>query len=116
MATSTRQAYGFGVFRLDPAERILLREGEPVALTPKVFDTLVLMVENSGRLITKDEFMKRVWSDAFVEDAALAQTISQLRKALGDSEIIETVPKKGYRFLGSVRTVEAAPQTRGSGP
>src|SRR5215467_9076464 len=105
MAISTRQTYEFGAFRLDPTERILLRGSEPVALTPKVFDTLVLLVENSGRLVTKDDFMRQVWADAFVEDATLVQSISQLRKALGDPEIIETVPKKGYRFLGSVRTV-----------
>src|SRR5579864_1432426 len=111
MATSTRQAYEFGVFRLEPAERALLRQGEPVPLTPKVFDTLLLLVENAGRLITKDEFMKQVWADAFVEDATLAQSISQLRKALGDSEVIETVPKKGYRFLGPVRTVDVQSQT-----
>ena len=108
MATSSRQAYEFGAFRLDPAERTLLRAGEPLALTPKVFDTLVFLVENAGRLITKDEFMKEVWADAFVEDATLAQSISQLRKALGDPEIIETVSKKGYRFLGTVRIAGAA--------
>src|SRR5579864_7692509 len=108
MATSTRQAYEFGVFRLDPAERTLLRGGEPVALTPKVFDTIVFLVENAGRLITKDEFMKQVWADAFVEEATLAQSVSQLRKALGNSEVIETVPKKGYRFSGAVRKIEPA--------
>src|SRR5437868_7496985 len=106
MATSTRLAYEFGAFRLDPTERTLQRQGQPVALTPKVFDTLVLLVENSGRLITKDEFMKQVWADAFVEEATLAQSVSQLRKALGESAVIETVPKKGYRFLAAVRTVE----------
>ena len=111
MATSTRQAYEFGAFRLDPAERILLRQGEPVALTPKVFDTLVLLVENAGRLVTKDEFMNQVWAGAFVEDAALAQSVSQLRKALGNPDVIETVSKKGYRFLGAVRAVGALPQT-----
>ena len=111
MATFTRQTYEFGAFRLDPAERTLQRQGQSVPLTPKVFDTLVYLVENSGCLITKDDFMKQVWANAFVEDAALAQTISQLRKALGDSEMIETVPKKGYRFVGAVRTVEAARQT-----
>jgi TolB-like protein/DNA-binding winged helix-turn-helix (wHTH) protein len=116
MATSTRQAYEFGAFRLDPTERILLRQGEQVSLTPKVFDTLVYLVENPGRLITKDEFMQQVWAGAFVEDAALAQSISQLRKALGDSEVIETVPKKGYRFLGQVRTVEAAARTLVANP
>ena len=109
MAISTRQTYEFGAFRLDPTERILLRGSEPVALTPKVFDTLVLLVENAGRLVTKDDFMRQVWADAFVEDATLVQSISQLRKALGDPEIIETVPKKGYRFLGSVRTVVPTP-------
>src|SRR5215831_10498268 len=118
MATSTRQAYEFGTFRLDPSERILLRDGQPVALTPKVFDTLVLLVENAGRLITKDEFMKQVWADAFVEDGTLAQSISQLRKALGDLDVIETVPKQGYRFLGSVRPVPspAGPSPTGAAP
>ena len=109
MASSTRQAYQFGAFRLDHAERTLLRDGAPVAVTPKVFDTLVFLVENAGRLITKDEFMKQVWADAFVEDATLAQSISQLRKALVDSEIIETVPKQGYRFLASVTPVPTLP-------
>jgi len=116
MATFTRQTYEFGAFRLDPSERTLLRQGQSVPLTPKVFDTLVYLVENSGCLITKDDFMKQVWANAFVEDAALAQTISQLRKALGDSEMIETVPKKGYRFVGAVRTVEAVRQTVTPGP
>jgi TolB-like protein/DNA-binding winged helix-turn-helix (wHTH) protein/Tfp pilus assembly protein PilF len=116
MATFTRQTYEFGAFRLDPAERTLLRQGQSVPLTPKVFDTLVYLVQNSGCLITKDDFMKQVWANAFVEDAALAQTISQLRKALGDSEMIETVPKNGYRFVGAVRTVEAARQTVTPGP
>src|SRR5581483_8344395 len=106
-----RQAYEFDQFRLDPCERTLLRQGQAVALTPKVFDTLVYLVENSGRLITKDEFMKQVWAGALVEDAALAQSISQLRKALGDSELIETVPKKGYRFLEQVKIVDAGPPT-----
>src|SRR5215467_7739486 len=112
MAISTRQTYEFGAFRLDPTERILLRGSEPVALTPKVFDTLVLLVENAGRLVTKDDFMRQVWADAFVEEATLAQTISQLRKALGDPEIIETVPKKGYRLLGSVRVIEPGTAAR----
>src|SRR5215467_4264548 len=116
MATSTRQAYEFGAFRLDPAERTLLRQSEPVALTPKVFDTLVYLVGNAGRLITKDEFMKQIWADAFVEEATLAQSISQLRKALGEPDVIETVPKKGYRFLGQVRRVEAAGQTGVANP
>jgi TolB-like protein len=107
MATSTRRVYEFQGFRLEPAERLLVRDGKPVAVTPKVFDALVLLVENAGRLITKEEFMKEIWAQAFVEDSTLAQSISQLRKALGDSEVIDTVPKKGYRFRGAVRTVDS---------
>ena len=99
-------AYEFGEFQLDPAERTLVRQGKPVPLTPKLFDTLVLLVENAGRLVSKAEFMKQVWADAFVEEATLAQSISQVRKALGEPDVVETVPKKGYRFLGQVTTVE----------
>ena len=90
-----------------------MRDGTPITLTPRVFDVLVLLVENAGRLVTKNEFMKQVWTEAFVEDATLAQSISQLRKALGDSEAIETVPKQGYRFRGAVRTAET-PEITGS--
>ncbi|MEY2412758.1 MAG: hypothetical protein QOD84_1364 [Acidobacteriaceae bacterium] len=105
MFFSSKRLYEFGGWRLDPTERLLLLHGESVAVTPKGFDTLLLLVENSGRLVTKEEFMKRVWEDAFVEEAVLVQNISQLRKALGDSAVIETVPKKGYRFLGTVRSL-----------
>ncbi len=108
MPPSNRQIYEFGEWRLDPAEHLLLHRGASVPLTPRVFETLLLLVENAGRLVTKDEFMKRVWADAFVGDLALTQNISQLRKALGDAAAIETVPKKGYRFLQIVRLAEAA--------
>lgn len=118
MAASTRnkQVYEFGGFRLDPAERLLLRHGESVALTPKVFDTLLCLVENAGRLVTKDEFLEQVWADAFVGEATLAQSISQLRKALGDSGLIGTVSKKGYRFLGAVRFLEPSVNTASAKP
>jgi TolB-like protein/tetratricopeptide (TPR) repeat protein len=106
MVTSTRSIYEFDGFRLETAERMLMRDGKVVVLTPKVFDTLVFLVENAGRLITKSEFMKQVWADAFVEEATLVQSISQLRKAMGGTELIETVPKKGYRFRTEVRIVE----------
>jgi DNA-binding winged helix-turn-helix (wHTH) protein len=101
MAVSTDKIYEFGGWRLDPAEHLLSRNGSSVPLGPKVFDTLLLLVENAGRLVTKDEFMKRVWPDSFVEDLALTQNISQVRKILGngDEPVIETVPKKGYRLL-----------------
>lgn len=84
----------------------MTRGGKPIALTPKIFDTLQVLVENPGRLITKSEFMERVWRDAFVEEATLAQSISQLRKAIGDPDAIETVPKKGYRFTPRVEVIE----------
>jgi two-component SAPR family response regulator len=73
--------YEFGEFRLETAERRLLRDGIPLPLPPKVFDTLVLLVENAGRLLSKDELIKGVWPDTFVEEMSLAQNISQLRKA-----------------------------------
>jgi len=116
MALSKSKIYAFGEWRLDAAERLLLRNGNPIPLTPKVFDTLLLLVENAGRLVTKDEFMKRVWPDAFVEDLALIQNISQIRKAFAapagtpeKSVMIETVPKCGYRFLASVQVIAEAP-------
>src|SRR5262249_44489615 len=89
--------------------------GQPVALAPKVFDTLTILVRNSGQLVSKDDFMKQLWSGVFVEEVALAQNISQLRKALSDTEgmhIIQTVPKRSYRFTLPVRLVEDAPETK----
>lgn len=102
------QIYEFGEWRLDPTERLLLRSGEPVYLQPKVFDTLLLLVQRPGSLVTKSEFMKEVWRDAFVGDGTLAQNILQLRKALGDSGAVETVSKKGYRFALEVKSLEPA--------
>ncbi|HZS09866.1 MAG TPA: alpha/beta fold hydrolase [Blastocatellia bacterium] len=102
--------YEFGPFRLNPDERLLTREGQPVQLTPKAFETLLLLVENSGRVMGKDRLMQEIWPDSFVEETNLAQNISLLRKALGDGQngvkVIETVPKLGYRFLMSVEQVE----------
>ena len=99
MADPAIKRYEFEGWQLDPIERQLTRQGEPIPLTPKVFDTLLILVEKAGRLVSKEEFMSRVWPDAFVEDAVLTQNISQIRKLLGKSETTETVPKKGYRFL-----------------
>jgi TolB-like protein len=116
MPDSAPVVYAFGLFRLIPVEKRLLFEGKPLALAPKVFDTLVLLVENSGRLLEKDELIKRLWPDSFVEDVALAHAISQLRKELrigaDESGFIETVPKRGYRFVAPVAVVreEAVPQ------
>jgi DNA-binding winged helix-turn-helix (wHTH) protein len=101
MTASLDRVYEFGEWRLDPAEHLLLRNGSTVPLGPKIFDTLLLLVENAGRLVSKEEFMRRVWADSFVEDLVLTQNISQLRKILGNGEqpVIETVPKRGYRLL-----------------
>ncbi len=100
--------YRFGEFTLDADQGVLLREGKPLPLTPKVFDTLLILVENSGRLVMKDELMNQLWPDTFVEEANLAFNIQQLRKALGDDarhpNYIETLARRGYRFIMPVET------------
>jgi len=100
----TRELYEFGPFRLEPAERKLLRGNEVVVLTPKAFDTLVLLVRNNGHLQNKEKLLRTLWPDSFVEEGNLSNNIFLLRKALGDDPgYIETVPKRGYRFVGAVR-------------
>ena len=103
MVQQDNHSYEFGRFRLKVAERVLLREGELVPLTPKVFDILVTLVEHGGQVVAKDDLMKRVWPNTFVEEGNLTQNISLLRKALGESpggvQFIETVPRRGYRFV-----------------
>jgi DNA-binding winged helix-turn-helix (wHTH) protein/TolB-like protein/Flp pilus assembly protein TadD len=107
MSEQESHFYEFGRFRLDAAERVLLRDSEFVPLTPKVFDILLALVERGGRIVEKDELMKRVWPDTFVEEGNLTQNVSVLRKALGESsggpQFIETIPRRGYRFVGTVR-------------
>ena len=103
MSQQDNHSYEFGRFRLKVAERVLLREGELVPLTPKVFDILVTLVEHGGQVVAKDDLMKRVWPNTFVEEGNLTQNISLLRKALGETpggvQFIETVPRRGYRFV-----------------
>jgi len=98
--------YQFGPFCLDPVRRILMRDGERIPLPGKAFDTLLLLVHHSGHILTKDQLMKRVWPDSFVEDNNLNQHISRLRHALGGTSngqaYIETVPRLGYRFVERV--------------
>lgn len=107
------QIYEFGPFRLDAVERKLLRANQIVALTPRAFDTLYLLVRNSGHVLEKDQLMRVLWPGTFVEEGSLSNHIFLLRKALGDSQaLIETVPRRGYRFVGAVRQVsvlDAAP-------
>src|SRR5262245_53657178 len=97
--------YEFGAFRLDSDERLLTCDGEPVRLQAKAFDTLLVLVQNNGRLISKEDLLGQVWADAFVEENNLTKNIYALRKALNDGgeEFIETVPRRGYRFRGEVR-------------
>ena len=103
------QGYEFGNFRLDLSERCLLRDGTAVPLAAKVFETLRVLVENGGRLAEKKRFMQEVWADTFVDESNLWQNVFTLRKVLGEGEggqrFIETVPRRGYRFIASVREV-----------
>lgn len=109
MGDESRQFYEFGRFRVDTAQRLLLRDQEIVALTPKVFEMLLTLVESSGEVVSKDSLMKKVWPDTFVEEGNLTQSISLLRKALGEGQnghtYIETVARRGYRFAAPVQAV-----------
>ncbi len=101
-----KRVYGFGEFRLDIGERTLENAGHPVAIAPKAFDVLVSLVENRGHIVEKQELMRQVWPDIFVEENNLAFNVSVLRKLLGESSasprFIETIPKRGYRFIAEV--------------
>lgn len=107
----TDTCYEFGPFRVDARERRLLRDGEAVPLRPKVFDVLLVLVQNSGHILSKDEVMKLVWTDTAVEEGNIARNISTLRNALGEGphehQYIETVPWRGYRFVAKVKEVRA---------
>jgi DNA-binding winged helix-turn-helix (wHTH) protein/tetratricopeptide (TPR) repeat protein len=109
--------YEFGPYHLDPSKRILTREGDGIPLTPKATDILIALVKHAGQLIEKDELLKEVWPDTFVEEANLSQNVFTLRRALGDDRAdpryIETVAKRGYRFLA---TVTAVPPVGNVGP
>src|SRR5271169_3958683 len=109
MNSDPKVIYEFGPFRMDPDKQVLLREDQPVAITPKAFETLLVLIRHSREVVTKDEIMKAVWPDAFVEEANLSQNIFVLRKALGDTpedrRYIVTLPGRGYRFAAQVRTV-----------
>jgi len=109
MNRRVNQLYEFGPFRLDATEHTLLRDGRPVPLRPKVFDILLVLIENSGHLVGKEQLMSSVWTEQFVEEGNINKNISMLRQALGESDgghkFIETIPKRGYRFVADVREV-----------
>jgi TolB-like protein/DNA-binding winged helix-turn-helix (wHTH) protein/Flp pilus assembly protein TadD len=109
MLRQVDSVYEFGPFRLDLAEKKLSKDGEVVALTPKAFDTLLILIEKNGRLVEKEELIKQLWPDTFVEENCLSQNIYLVRKALGEEpRYIETVPRRGYRFTVPVRDVSQA--------
>jgi TolB-like protein/DNA-binding winged helix-turn-helix (wHTH) protein/Tfp pilus assembly protein PilF len=116
MSTEVKPSLYFGPLHLDAANRSLLRDGQPVQLTPKAFDVLFLLARNAGRLVCKDEIMQAVWPDTFVNESNLTQTIFMLRKALGNRDgqrHIVTVPGRGYRFAAAVRqSATEAEQTK----
>lgn len=113
MVKQEKRLYEFGSFRLDTVERVLLRGDDLVPLAPKAFDTLLALVERRGHLVEKDELMRVVWPDVFVEEGGLTRNISVLRKALGEADdgrgYIETVPRRGYRFVADVTEVADEP-------
>lgn len=107
---SANPHYRFGEFIVDTDQKVLLRQDKELPLTPKLFETLLILVENSGRIVQKEQFMERLWPHTFVEEANLTSNIQQLRKSLGDNarqpHYIETVTKRGYRFIADVQRVE----------
>jgi DNA-binding winged helix-turn-helix (wHTH) protein/tetratricopeptide (TPR) repeat protein len=113
MSVLVNPVYRFRDFELEPGERRLSQAGKPIALTPKVFDTLVLLVERAGHVVSKDELMKLLWPRGYVDESNLTKHIWVIRRALGDGEhesrFIETVPKIGYRFVAPVASGSTAP-------
>jgi DNA-binding winged helix-turn-helix (wHTH) protein/tetratricopeptide (TPR) repeat protein len=111
MDNAVKHLLEFGPFRLDPEQRLLLREQRSIPLSPKAFDLLLILVQRSGQLVLKDDLMKLLWPDTFVEESNLGQHVFQLRKALGEkaqgSTYIVTVPGRGYRFAQTVRSVSS---------
>ncbi|HKQ99406.1 MAG TPA: winged helix-turn-helix domain-containing protein, partial [Pyrinomonadaceae bacterium] len=112
MSEISGRIYEFGDFQLDTAESVLRRAGEIVPLTPKAVQALTLLVESGGHVLSRTSLIEALWPDAFVEEANLTVTISMLRKALGEHEnklkFIETVPKRGYRFVATVKAMSVS--------
>jgi eukaryotic-like serine/threonine-protein kinase len=109
-------SFEFDEFLLDGKEKVLLRDGKPLPITPKAFQLLEILVENHGHLVERNELLNKVWADSFVEEGNLTFTIQLLRKVLGDDKrnprFIETVPKRGYRFVAKVKEVFRQPDTQ----
>src|SRR5947207_14955695 len=108
MSKENRQLFEFGPFRIDTINRQLMRDGEVVPLKAKAVDTLLLLIGSRGDVVEKDDLMKSLWPDSFVEEANLTQNIYMLRKALGNADYIKTVPRRGYRFVAEVKESDDA--------
>ena len=112
MSQQTNEIYEFDQFQLDPQERLLVRDGTALSLTPKAFDLLLALVERHGRLVGKEELFEIVWPDTIVEESNLTYNMAVIRKTLGDDaaapRLVETVPKRGYRFIAPVSRVPRA--------
>ncbi len=107
MNNESKKIIRFAEFELDASKRLLLRDGEPLALNAKAFDVLAFLAENAGRVISKEEILNHVWENQFVEEANLAVQISALRKALGERKdaprLLATIPGKGYKFIADIQ-------------
>src|SRR6266850_3749844 len=108
MSRQIKHFYEFGAFRIDTVNRLLLNNGEPVPLKAKAVDTLLVLMEHNGEVVEKDDLMKELWPDSFVEEGNLTQNIYVLRKALGEGRYIETVPRRGYRFAAKMKEWDEA--------
>ena len=108
MGTEAPHIYEFDEFRLDADRRVLMRNGEELALTPRVFDTLLYFVQHNNRVIPKDELMRAIWEDSFVEENNLSQNVSTLRRVVGNHRYILTIPGSGYRFTAEVKSISAS--------
>lgn len=114
MSQTERILYEFGAFCLDPDARLLLRDGAPLHLQPKVFETLLLLIEQRMRALSKDELMQKLWPDCLVEEGSLTQLVFQARRALGEEagrqQFIRTVPRHGYQFVADVTVLKSEPR------
>jgi TolB-like protein/Tfp pilus assembly protein PilF len=108
-------AYEFGPFRLDPSNRVLLKEGVTVSLSPKAFDTLLVLIQHGGAVVDKSVLLKQIWPDTDVEENSVAKSVSEARKALGEDSrmgrYVVTASGRGYRFAAALRTIRATPET-----
>jgi DNA-binding winged helix-turn-helix (wHTH) protein len=120
MLPESKDVLEFGPYRIDREQRLLTKGSDVTPLAPKVFDTLLVLVESAGRILEKENLLRKLWPDAFVEEGSLARNISSLRKALGESphdqKYIATVPKRGYRFVARVIAGKAPGACRADAP